>query len=306
MDKGNKMKLEIAIIELKKCQDFAINKRNGLCLAIEYKNTYTKMPWQCSEGHQWEAAWNRVSLRTWCPICAKNKTKPSIKELQEFATSKNWKLLSTEYVNNKTNLLWQCEFGHQWNANWNNIKNNSGCFHCKGKIEPDIKELQKFAINKNAELISTIYINNKKSLIWQCNKCNNQWKANWNNVKNGSWCPYCYAFKTELKCKELLEQKLNIKFKKTRFYYNIKNLHKFIEFDGYNEENRIAFEYHGIQHYQFSKHWHDTKNNFEVIKRRDNLKEQYAAENNIQLIIIPYTKEKELVSYISSLVINAL
>lgn len=280
---------------------FFANNKNGLLLSTEYKNNRTKLTWQCENGHQWESKWNDIKDGHWCPECA-GHNKPNIIELHGFAKNKNGMLLSTEYKNNRTKLLWQCEDGHQWKATWDHIKGGSWCPYCAGFNKPLITELQQFAINKRGLLISDKYINCETSMIWQCDH-GHQWKATWSSIKNGNtWCPECSTFKTEYKCKQLLEQKLGIAFKKTRIYYDATNKHKFYEFDGYNKDHRIAFEYHGKQHYIFPNHWHKTEKIYLEAKQRDLEKEQYCLNNNIKLLIIPYTTEKVLEHYITYLI----
>lgn len=97
--------------------------------------------------------------------------------------------------------------------------------------------------------------------------------------------------------REILEQKLNIPFAPSSFVY--KNL-KF-RWDGYNKEHKIAFEYNGYQHYEYPNLFHKTENDFIMQIERDSLKAEYAIKNKIKLIIIPYTKSKNLKEYIYKL-----
>ena len=134
-------------------------------------------------------------------------------------------------------------------------------------------------------------------MLWECKELH-KWEATWHNIKDrNSWCPVCSSFKTEKLCKELLEQKFGFEFRKTKFYYGDQQL----EFDGYNKQYNIAFEYHGKQHYEFNKYFHKIEQNFIKQQQRDDLKEQFAAENNIKLIIIPYTENDNLEKFILSL-----
>ena len=66
-----------------------------------------------------------------------------------------------------------------------------------------------------------------------------------------------------------------------------------LEWDGYNKESKIAFEYQGYQHYEYPNYYHKTKTVFLKAQERDKLKEQYAKDNNIKLIIIPFTANIE-------------
>lgn len=49
-------------------------ERGGKCLSDSYVNSMTKLLWECSEGHLWEARPGDVKNgKTWCPECHKNK-----------------------------------------------------------------------------------------------------------------------------------------------------------------------------------------------------------------------------------------
>jgi len=290
-------------LKLQICKDHAISK-NGICLSTEYVDYKTKMLWQCSEGHQWEACWNTIkNNNAWCIKCYQIKEATDISILQKYAISKNGLLISNQYINNHTKMLWQCSEGHRWEAIWSNIKFfNYWCPYCAGNGIPDIKELQDYALSKNGKLLSTEYINAHYNYIWECNN-KHQWEANWNNIKTkNQWCPDCARFKTEKICRNILEEKLNYKLNKQRFYYDISNSKNFLEFDGYNAEYNIAFEFHGYQHYIYPNQYHKTKKQFLEAQLRDNFKEQFAAENDIKLLIIPYTKSNNLEEYIEELI----
>ncbi|MGL4667406.1 MAG: zinc-ribbon domain-containing protein [Saezia sp.] len=99
--------------------------KGGLCLAKEYVSTKTPIEWQCAKGHIWEAAPSYVRLGSWCPRCAKDPFRSSIKEMQELAKSRGGQCLSTHYENARTKLLFECKLGHQWISCLNNVKYKS-------------------------------------------------------------------------------------------------------------------------------------------------------------------------------------
>lgn len=65
-----------------------------------------------------------------------------------------------------------------------------------------------------------------------------------------------------------------------------------LELDGYNEELKIAFEYNGQQHYDFPNTFHKTLDEFQRQVERDKFKKEKCNQNNIKLITIPYTVDK--------------
>ncbi|ACC74283.1 hypothetical protein Bphy_5200 [Paraburkholderia phymatum STM815] len=100
--------------------------RGGRCLSTEYRNTQTKLRWQCGEGHIWEAA--PAGLRTygsWCPQCAFDRLRLKIGDMQVIARGRGGECLSERYVNNETKLRWRCAKGHEWDAKPMQIRRRS-------------------------------------------------------------------------------------------------------------------------------------------------------------------------------------
>ncbi|MEO8087881.1 MAG: hypothetical protein ABI763_13740 [Bacteroidota bacterium] len=172
-------------------------QNQGKCVSTEYVNTASKLEWQCKEGHIWEAKPMHIKKGGWCPTCA-GKAKHTIEQMQELATTKGGKCLSTEYINSYSNLKWQCDKGHQWEAMPTKIISGHWCTHydCRykevsKKLRRDIKELHLLAQQKGGKLLSTEYTNSLDKLIWECSK-GHQWKTTAVNVMNGNtWCPVC-------------------------------------------------------------------------------------------------------------------
>ena len=46
------------------------SEKGGKCLSPAYINASTKLRWECSEGHVWEATPNSIMRGRWCPQCA--------------------------------------------------------------------------------------------------------------------------------------------------------------------------------------------------------------------------------------------
>ena len=51
-------------------QDLAAEK-GGLCLSDNYVDALTKLRWQCSKNHIWEATPETIINGSWCPECAR-------------------------------------------------------------------------------------------------------------------------------------------------------------------------------------------------------------------------------------------
>jgi hypothetical protein len=175
-------------LTIKAMQQLA-RKRGGKCLSQEYINNYTKLLWECAEGHQWEAQPKNIKQGQWCSVCARTK-KLTIEEMQQLAREHGGKCLSQEYTNNHTKLLWECAEGHQWKATPNNIRRGQWCPECSGKKKKTRKEMVLLARKRGGKCLSRKYINAHTKLLWECAE-GHQWKAVPNNVKQGTWCPEC-------------------------------------------------------------------------------------------------------------------
>src|SRR5210317_954475 len=86
-------------------------KRGGKCLSLTYKNSVTKLMWQCAKSHQWEALPGNIKQGTWCPYCS-GKMKLTIEEILLLAERHNGKCLSDKYHGSHTRLFLECRFGH--------------------------------------------------------------------------------------------------------------------------------------------------------------------------------------------------
>jgi hypothetical protein len=228
--------------------------------------------------------------------------KYSIEDMRKIAELKGGKCLSDTYESINQKLKWQCKKGHIWETKANYVVNcDHWCPTCAGKARVTIDDLNKLAEERNGKCLSEECNGNKTKVKWQCEN-SHVWEATPNNIMRGSWCPECTSFYNEERCRYIFESLLNKKFIKTR-----KPLDNKFELDGYNKELNLAFEYHGIQHYQFVKHFHET---IDALNRRiedDKEKELLCKSKNIKLIVIPYYKsntQSELVGYIEEFLLK--
>jgi len=64
-----------------------------------------------------------------------------------------------------------------------------------------------------------------------------------------------------------------------------------LELDIYIPALKLAFEYNGIQHYEWIKFFHKTKKDFEYQQYKDRVKKKLSRMNGITLIIIKYDED---------------
>ncbi|MDN4605893.1 hypothetical protein [Sporosarcina highlanderae] len=279
-----------------------VSSRGGKCLSEKYVNSQTKLEWECSEGHRWEAVPAKVRYGQWCRQCSGN-VKKSIEQMYELAAKYGGKCMSTEYVNNMTPLEWICEKGHYFTASYSGVMqsiNNGGFCSICGRLRGaekrrnnTIEEMREIAVSKGGKCLSNQYINAHQKLTWECAN-EHTFDMNANDVKNGHWCPHCHFYLNENKCRYILEQLTGKRFKSTKKVLNG------LELDGYNSELDVAFEYNGVQHYEYIEFFHRTYDEFIKRKKYDEQKHQLCNEKGIKLIVIPYTitDDTELVTFI--------
>ena len=146
-------------------------------------------------------------------------------------------------------------------------------------------------------IIDGIYKNaHAKTLKMKCNLCENEWYANWNNIKNGKGCPWCTISKGENEIIKLLTKNKLI-FLRNHFFNECKAV-AFLTFDFYLIDKRIIIEYNGKQHYEPVEFFGGIKS-FENQQFHDQIKRDYCRKNNIKLVEIPYWDFNNIESILS-------
>ncbi|OED39817.1 hypothetical protein AB834_00070 [PVC group bacterium (ex Bugula neritina AB1)] len=114
-----------------------------------------------------------------------------LEKIKQIAISKGGVCLSTEYVNSKAKLEFQCAKKHLFEANPNNIKTGHWCPECGGTKKKTIDDCHKGAKSRGGKCLSTVYLNNRSDLKWQCKEMH-EWQAPYSSIKTlGHWCPEC-------------------------------------------------------------------------------------------------------------------
>jgi len=286
-------------LTLKEFQDIA-KERGGECLSIEYKNIGTKLRFRCENGHEFEATPNSVKNKdSWCPTCAGVK-KLTLEEVQETAKKRGGKCLSSDYINSKSKLKFQCKYGHEFEAIPNDVRSkHSWCPICAGNKKLTLKEFQDIAKERRGECLSTEYKNIITKLRFRCMN-GHEFEGIPNDVKfKDSWCPICSERAGERICRGLFEYIFSKDFKKSRLEW-LKNCegHQ-LELDGYNDELKLAFERHGEQHYEWPNYFHKTVKKYISQLSNDRQKEELCETHGVTLIEVPYwIKFEEYQDYI--------
>jgi hypothetical protein len=183
--------------------------RGGECISDHYMNNETRLWWRCSAGHEWEANPGLVKGGRWCPKCA-HVARLSLNAMTEIAGSRGGQCLSAEYVNLETPLSWKCAAGHRWTARPASIRSGRWCPYCAHNQRLELKVMHHLARKRAGKCLSTSYVNNRHSLLWEC-KRQHRWKASPANVKGGkwklgTWCLECYNLRRQFSPRHTIER----------------------------------------------------------------------------------------------------
>jgi hypothetical protein len=204
-------------------------------------------------------------------------------------------------INSKTKILvndLNCKH-EPWLTSWDRLKQGNGCPKCgheksaenKRLTKKNIKNKLKNVLYNDYEILNLgEYIDvHTKNLKVKHLSCDNTFLTRGRNLfYNQNLCPYCIKSKPEIIIEEYLKSK-NLKYE---VHYKETELKGFknkndLEFDFIIKEPSIRIEYNGDFHYGDSNYdkYYDRIN--ETIMN-DKLKEDFALQNNLFFIVIPY------------------
>ena len=215
----------------------------------------------------------------------------------------NDNLLVIGKIDNMSPTTWKCKClncGKELNITNSNINRQKSC-GCLVQRGDNIEDLT----NKTFGNFTVINFNKQKSkqeqrTYWDC-RCNLCGKIKTyeaymlkNAIPNSCGC-ISLTSKGENKITQILKEN-NITFKKEysfEDFYSYKGHPYRFDFAIFNDTLQCLIEYHGIQHYNSNYNFgHEER--FEDIHKRDVLKEQYCKNNNIPLIVIPYSDYEKI------------
>lgn len=98
-------------------------EKEGYILLSEYKNAYTDLEIRCSKNHEWKTTYSNFQQGHRCPYCMAEDRRYEYREVKGYIESFGYKLLSTEYKNNKCKLSIRCPKGHEFKMGFSSFKN---------------------------------------------------------------------------------------------------------------------------------------------------------------------------------------
>jgi len=297
---------------VEQCREYA-ESRGGKLLSTTYINENQKMQWQCGTGHLWMAtAASTVRAKSWCPHCAHiaagRQKRKTLDDCRSLANIRGGVCVSRKYVNSKSKLKWKCACGNKWNATYNTVHNGHWCSKCANLRKRranhlGIEKMHKLAAQRHGKCLSQHYANVNCILDWECAE-GHRFPGRVSNVIAGSWCPTCTAGLSgaglsEHLCRLIFEHLYGSAFPRRRLDWLRSESGARMELDGYNEDEAIAFEYQGVQHYKPVIKFKSDHLRLAKLQNRDELKARACKLKNIALVVVPYTVgQRQLESFI--------
>jgi len=273
------------------------------------KNSRKMVTFKC-EKHGIKTIEFRNFKKTGCHKCNLERIKIEkwIKFKNYVESVSNTKLLSTEYVNNSTEMSFECECGNTFERTLAKFKDR-GAHKCRKCSRISMANKQTFSYeyvnnyiseNTGCTLLSTEYTGQRQALSLLC-ECGREFTTNFDTIKNKNkkLCNVCADLTSTG------EKMLHICLDKHSVIYEIE--YKFkdcinkreLPFDVcvFNLDGSIKalIEYDGEQHH-YSIEYFGGEENFKRIQFRDNIKNTYCKKNNIKLIRIPYFEKYNIES----------
>jgi len=179
-------------------------ENKGFKLISKYHNSINKLTIEDENKFLYTISFNNLLLGKLPYMCNKNNIY-TIKNIKRWCciNNKSFTIISNTYINNNTNLIWQCledECTEFFEATWANIQKNEGCPYCSGKKvglsnclatkRPDLATEWHPTLNVDLTPFN-VTCGSGKEVWWQCS-INSQhiWQSSIYSRKNCG-CPYC-------------------------------------------------------------------------------------------------------------------
>ena len=282
-----------------------INKRTKVEIICPIHGSFFQFP---------EIHYNRGSG---CPKCASLKKSESrkfsneeiIKQFKEIHGDK-YDYSKVEYVNIDTPVEIICPIHGSFFQSPYEHKKGANCPKCYGRektTEEFIKKAREVHGDKY-DYSKVEYINAYSKVEIICPEHGSFFQTYISHVLLNQNCPRCSnSYKGEEKIRLLLKEK-KIHFEEQKRFSDCKDK-KPLSFDFYIPSKKICIEYDGRQHFEpVDFGGGKSEENFKLVKKHDELKEEYCKNNNLKLIRISYNDfdniEEILLKHFNSTFIN--
>lgn len=159
------------------------------------------------------------------------------------------------------------------------------------------------------DLTNTHYTKRHSPVKVKCNKCGRVFSIYPDNLIDGKGCPCRTMSSGELKLERWFElhqitYNSQVKISNDLIVGREKDWGVVIDFSIEYNNIKYFIEFNGEQHYVFCKGWHKTKKEFKKQLSRDKNVREFCKNNNIVLVEIPWTQERNLFNIMDEIILN--
>lgn len=273
-------------------------KNPNLELLSDYTGNHNKVKVMCKEcNYIFNSDAASLLQGHGCKQCGiKNMKQKQRKSHEEFINELTFINPDIEvidkYINSTTKIKVKCKIcNHEYMSTPTNLLRGFKCIECfkksQHKIHDDfVKELKN--INNKVKVIGQ-YKNNHSKIKCKCLECNYEWEQFANTLLQRNNCPKCSRKYShgEDRILEVLDL-LGVTYIKQKTFDGLfGDSGKLLRYDFFIEKFNLIIEYNGQQHYKSINIFGGEKS-FKLTKKYDKRKKDYANNNNIKLLIIPY------------------
>jgi hypothetical protein len=159
-------------------------------LGPEVRTVLIKTGWECEHHHRWQATYNSIQQGSGCPFCAGTAPKTA-DDYRALAEERGFRWLGPEVRTTITKTTWQCGQGHRWEAQYQDIRNGTGCPICyeeRTRTRPD--DYHALARARGFRWLGPEAPNTHVKTWWECAE-GHRWEMRYNDIKQGGGCPIC-------------------------------------------------------------------------------------------------------------------
>lgn len=177
-----------------------------------------------------------------------------------------------------------CQKGHRLVRRFSDV--HRICQHCRSYT---LTEAHEIALKNKGKFLSDSYVKSTTKYTWEC-QVGHKFEMTYTGVQKGHWCNICSQGKRESICRAIFEFIYGHSFPTIRPKW-LPSPHSTanLELDGYCEPLKIAFEHHGLQHYEHNKFYHPTESEFIKAQQRDEMTVAGCEKHGVDLVIVPYS-----------------
>jgi hypothetical protein len=171
-----------------------IEKEGYQLLSTEYNHGRALLKTICPKGHNYNARFNKFKSGTRCATCGGTK-KYTIEQVRKIFVQSDCELISNEYFNSKSPLMFKCECGELGRTTLDSFSRGIRCRQCMPERKSAAQRLSYSEVREHFHksgciLLSEKYINNSEILDYIC-ECGNISKIRYADFKFGYRCWEC-------------------------------------------------------------------------------------------------------------------